>query len=72
MRLLLAAFLLLTACASQPPVVVRAAEDFQCPADEIETRDLGDGGWRAEGCGQMAVYDCRKSADGAQTICVKQ
>lgn len=64
--------LLLVGCASYPPVVVRAAEDLQCPEDEIETRDLGSGGWQVKGCGQLAVYDCQASEDGARTICVKQ
>ena len=64
--------LLLASCATHPPVVVRAAQDFQCPEGEIDTRDLGNGGWRAEGCGQMAIYDCQATDGGSQTICVKQ
>jgi hypothetical protein len=67
----LALALLLSSCATYPPVVVRAAQDFSCPEDRIDTRDLGEGGYRAEGCGRMAVYDCQPAGDG-RTICVKQ
>ncbi len=69
-RILLA--LLLSSCVTYPAVVVRAAEDFSCPEDQIETRNLGDGGYRAEGCGQMAVYDCQGAEGDERTICVKQ
>jgi hypothetical protein len=44
--------------ASLATVQQRAPDDLACAPKDIGIEDLGGGRWRAQGCGQRAVYTC--------------
>jgi hypothetical protein len=60
---------LLSGCVSASGTVkTRAANDFSCSEGAVTVKDIGAniGGtsYKAEGCGQTAVYDCSQSFGG--------
>ena len=66
MSRLVAAFALgtlaLVGCISaQGTTQTRAANDFQCPKDQIVVTNIGGTSFRAEGCGKTATYNCAAS-----------
>lgn len=52
---------LLVGCSStslQKKVKTEASFLFDCPEDQITTKDIGDSKYGASGCGKRAVYFC--------------
>jgi hypothetical protein len=40
----------------------RAANDFKCSEDKVTLTEIGGTSYRANGCGDSAVYDCAQSS----------
>lgn len=74
--LLTAALALLAACgsASVPTktVVAKAASDFGCPADQIQTTKVTDNNFTATGCGKKASYLCSGSNFMTDGMCARE
>jgi hypothetical protein len=58
----------LMACGGTHPVILRSANDFNCPQGEIQVRDIGAHAFQAIGCGRRATYICDNQAPAGSLI----
>ena len=62
--------LLAVGCTQSGAVSTRAANDFDCPKDQVEVEDIGGNAYKAEGCGQTGTYAC--VGGGVNITCVRE